>query len=154
MNASKRVLALTALLLSTTLMASAESMKCTVPEGQYVNVRKQASSKAASWGKLHRDDVVEVDSVDKGWIKFEYNGHIAYVKSKYFEEVDGATYVVVSNGRVRLRESPNGNRVGWVNSGEEYTVLSWSYGSDNKLWGKLQGTGGGYVSIDYLQKVN
>ena len=94
--------------------ASGETLTCIVREGQYVNVRNQPSSRAAAWGVLHTDDVIETDpdEIKNGFFKTTYKDRTAYVSVKYFEIAVGEDFVVEANGRVRMRKSPGGSADG------------------------------------------
>lgn len=144
-------LILSAALLLAPLVTQAETLMCIVKETQYVNVRKQPRSDAASWGKLHNGDTIEVESVSGGWIQFNFNGHKAYARVDYFELEGGGEYMIEANGRVRVRSTPNGERVSWANPGETVNVYGWRYGSDDKLWARC---GGWYVAAEYLVGVD
>ena len=56
---------------------------------------------------------------------------------------DPQTYIVSSNGRVRLRETPDGNLVCWLEDGDTVQVQCWFEG-----WAYI---GDGYVEGKYLE---
>lgn len=145
----KRILMLiiTAAMLLAPLCAQAQTLTCIVSESQYVNVRKQPRSDASSWGKLHNGDTIEPESVTGGWIEFSFSGKKAYVSVKFFEEDGGGLYTVSANGRVRVRNAPNGERVDWAEPGETVSVEGWRYGTDGALWARC---GSWYIAAEYL----
>lgn len=130
--------------------AAAEQLVCIVREGQYVNVRNQASSRAATWGVLHTGDVIDADPADikNGFFKTSYKNHDAYVSVKYFETAVGADYTVTANGRVRMRKTPAGSTSGFIQPGKRVHVIAWRYGEDGSKWARC--TGGSYISADCL----
>lgn len=130
--------------------ASAETLTCIVADNQYVNVRKQASSTAATWGSLHAGDTIEVNPAEtqNGFFKTTFKEHTAYVSVRYFEVEVNREYVVAANGRVRTRKSPGGEAVGFIKPDETAYVLAWRYDGDGGKWARC--TGGRYISAEYL----
>lgn len=130
--------------------ARAETLTCVVPNGQYVNVRNQASQGAATWGVLHAGDTIDAspNEIVNGYFKTTYKDRTAYVSVKYFEIAVGENYVVDANGRVRLRQSPGGSAAGFIQPGERVHVMAWRYAGDGSKWAKC--AGGQYISAEYL----
>ena len=130
--------------------ASAETLTCIVREGQYVNVRNQPSSRAAAWGVLHTDDIIETDpaEIKNGFFKILYKNHAAFVSVKYFEIAVGEDFVIEANGRVRMRKSPGGSADGFIQPGTRVHVIAWRYGADGTKWARC--AGGSYISSEYL----
>ena len=130
--------------------AFAEQLTCIVREGQYVNVRNQASSRAAAWGVLHTGDVIDTNpaEIKNGFFKTSFKNHDAYVSVKFFEIAVGADYTVAANGRVRMRKSPAGSTSGFIQPGKRVHVIAWRYGADGSKWARC--TGGSYISADCL----
>ena len=130
--------------------ALAEQLTCIVREGQYVNVRNQASSRAAAWGMMHTGDVIDIDPAEirNGFFKISYKNHEAYVSVKYFEMDAGEDYIVQANGRVRMRKTPGGAANGFIQPGSRVHVLAWRYGEDGGKWARC--AGGSYISADCL----
>ena len=130
--------------------ACAEQLTCIVREGQYVNVRNQASSRAAAWGVLHTGDVIDTNpaEIKNGFFKTSFKDHDAYVSVRYFETAVGEDYTVSANGRVRMRQSPAGSTSGFIQPGKRVHVIAWRYGEDGSKWARC--TGGSYISADCL----
>ncbi|MBR5301483.1 MAG: hypothetical protein IKU38_01440 [Clostridia bacterium] len=130
--------------------ALGEQLTCIVRDGQYVNVRNQASARAATWGVLHTGDVIEANPAEirNGFFKTSYKDHDAYVSVKFFEIAVGADYTVSANGRVRMRQSPGGSSSGFIQPGKRVHVLAWRYDEDGSKWGRCMG--GSYISADCL----
>ena len=133
---------------------SAETLSCIVREGQYVNVRNQASSSAAAWGVLHTGDLIETNpaEIKNGFFKTTYKDHTAYVSVKYFEIAVEEDFIVEANGRVRMRKSPGGSASGFIKPGTRVHVIAWQYDSGGSKWGRC--AGGSYISADYLSPMN
>ena len=130
--------------------AQAEQLTCIVRDGQYVNVRNQASSSAATWGILHTGDTIEAKpgEITNGFFKTTFKDRIAYVSVRFFEAVVEQDYQVEANGRVRMRKSPNGDAVGFIQPGEIVRVKAWRYASNGSKWARC--TGGKYIAAEYL----
>ena len=131
-------------------LAAGETLTCIVKETQYVNIRSRASDKATMLGKLHNGDTIEPVNVENGFIEFVWNQKQAFVSVKYFEiQLDAPTdYIVTANGRVRLRETPGGDPVGWIQPDTVVTVRGWRYSADGTLWAKVSGPQ--YIMAEYL----
>lgn len=142
---------LCAALLAVTPCARAQTLTCIVPEGQYVNVRKQAASSAATWGILHGGETIEADpdEVKNGFFKTTFREKEAYVSVRYFETATEETCVVEANGRVRTRKSPGGEALGFVQPGETVRVLGWRYDADGDKWARC--TGKRYIAAEFLK---
>lgn len=152
-HAKRRILMMT--LLTAALMSSAwahaETLTCVVADGQYVNVRNRASSQAATWGILHTGDRIETDpaEISNGFFKTTYKDRAAYVSVKYFEIAVDEQYTVEANGRVRVRKSPQGETMGFIQPGETVYVIAWRYAPDGSRWARC--TGGRFISAEYLK---
>jgi len=145
-----RIIPLFLLLSMMTCSACAEQLVCIVREGQYVNVRNQASSRAAAWGILHTGDVIDANpaEIKNGFFKTTYKDRDAYVSVRFFEIAVGADYTVTANGRVRMRKSPAGSTSGFIQPGKRVHVIAWQYGEDGSKWARC--TGGSYISAECL----
>lgn len=130
--------------------ACADTFTCIVPDGQYVNVRKQPSSKAATWGVMRAGETIEADPAEirSGFFKTTFMEHEAYVSVRYFEIEENRDYTVSANGRVRVRKSPGGDACGFVQPGETVRVRAWQRAADGSLWARCPGPK--YVSAAYL----
>lgn len=133
--------------------AHAETLTCIVADGQYVNVRNQASSSAATWGILHHGDTIEADpkEIVDGFFKTTFEERVAYVSVRYFEIPVEGKYTVSANGRVRMRKAPGGEATGFIQPGRQVHVTAWRYAADGSRWGKC--TGGSYIAAQYLAPV-
>ncbi len=61
----------------------------------------------------------------------------------YLATEDAGTYTVNSNGRLRIRNTPDGNTVGWLKPGQTVEVLS--------IFGDWARTENGWVMAEYLK---
>lgn len=130
--------------------AGAETLECIVADGQYVNVRNQPDSSAATWGVLHTGDMIDTNPAEirNGFFKTEFKERIAYVSVRFFEIAVGKDYTVEANGRVRMRKSPAGSADGFIQPGRRVHVIAWRYAGDGSKWARC--TGGSYISAEYL----
>ena len=121
--------------------ALAEQLTCIVADGQYVNVRNQASSSAATWGVLHTGDEIDVNpaEIQNGFFKTTYKERVAYVSVRFFEAAVGEDYIVTANGRVRMRKSPAGSADGFIQPGQRVHVMAWRYAGDGSKWARCAG---------------
>lgn len=151
LSLAARATLLAALFAALPLCALAQTLTCTVADGQYVNVRNRPSSAAATWGILHTGDTIEADpaEITDGFFKTDFGGHTAYVSVRYFEIPEDGDFTVEANGRVRVRQSPGGEATGFVKPGKTVHVLAWRYAADGSKWARC--TGGSYVSAEYLK---
>ena len=145
-----RLAAALLLMLAVTGAACADTFTCIVPEGQYVNVRKQPSGKAATWGVMRTGETIEADpsEIRNGFFKFTFMDREAYVSVRYFEIEESRDYTVSANGRVRVRKSPGGEACGFVQPGDTVRVRAWQRASDGSLWARCPGPK--YISAAYL----
>jgi hypothetical protein len=146
----KRILTSLFLMLCLSASAAAETLTCIVADGQYVNVRNQPSSSAASWGVLHTDDLIQTDPAEirNGFFKTTYKDRTAYVSVRYFEIAVGEDFVVEANGRVRMRKKPAGSASGFIQPGTRVYVIAWRYAGDGTKWARCMG--GSYISAECL----
>ncbi len=140
-------------LLAAVPCARCETLTCIVADGQYVNVRNQASSTAATWGILHHGDTIETNPLEitRGFFKTTFEGRVAYVSVRYFEIPVEQDFIISANGRVRMRRSPGGEATGFIKPGRQVHVTAWRYAADGSRWGKC--TGGSYIAAQYLEPV-
>ena len=138
------------MMLSAVPCAPGETLTCIVADGQYVNVRNQASPTAATWGILHHGDTIETNPLEitRGFFKTTFEGRTAFVSVKFFEIPVEQDFTVAANGRVRMRRSPGGEATGFIKPGRQVHVTAWRYAADGSRWGKC--TGGSYIAAQYL----
>ena len=149
-----RVAAALVLTLAMTGAACADTFTCIVPDGQYVNVRKQPSGKAATWGVMRTGETIEADpsEIRNGFLRFTFLGHEAYASVRYFEIEESRDYTVSANGRVRVRKTPVGDASGFIKPGETVRVRAWRRAADGSLWARCPGPK--YISAAYLIPVD
>ena len=153
----KKIIFILTLLLVLSNIALAQTMTCVVRKGEWVWVRNEPSPTATQISTLrygHEVDVSEVknqyahvilsDGPDKGlegWVD------ISYLEKPIKEE----TWVVISDGPLNKRETPDGRFMTKIKSGSRISVLGWRYSKSGELWAKVYL--GGYVKAQYLAKV-
>ena len=141
------------LLLFAACTACAQTFTCCVADGQYLNVRKQPSSTAATWGVMRAGETIEAEPAEirNGFFKTTFMEHEAYVSVNYFEIAVNADYTVSANGRVRVRKTPGGKTSGFIQPGETVRVRAWRYAADGSLWARCPGPK--YIAAEYLTPV-
>lgn len=126
----------------------AETMYAAVEPDSVLNVRFSPSGDIE--GYYERGDAVEVLSVQGGWAAVDFGGNTFYCSADYLSSrpVDEpAACTVSASGRVRLRDSPGGSLVRWLEPGDSVAVLSWR--TENGVeWAR---TDAGYVMAAYLE---
>lgn len=143
-----QMLIVVCILLTFMCVANAETMYVHVGEGTFLNGRHDPKIGSAVEMRLHRGDEVTVLSIDGSWAQIEGGEagtawcFVEYLAS-YPPDTDAPLYTVVSNGRVRVRQSPDGKTVGYVYDGNRVEVRfvmdGWAY------------IGNGYVMAEYLR---
>ena len=99
--------------------ADVETIYVHVRDGTYLNGRRDPNLQSPILMTIGRGDDVEVTSVDNGWAEI-LGGEagtcwccVDYL-ADYPPDESAALYTVASNGRVRIRQSPDGKAVGYV----------------------------------------
>lgn len=121
----------------------------------YVNIRKEPSITSQDLGDLYPNVVVNVLGIYGDWYKINEG----YVMAKYLEPIDTLPIVIepekplyqavvttVPPNRLRVRRTPNGEFVRWLQSGDKVDVYQETNG-----W--LRVGVGEWSSADYLQRV-
>ncbi len=119
-----------------------------VRDGTYLNGRHDATKDSAVEMRLYRGDAVEVVALDSEWAEI-VGGEagtcwccVDYL-ADYPPDTNAQKYTVVSNGRVRVRQSPEGNTERYLQDGDtvevRFVVDGWACLVD-----------GGYVMAEYL----
>lgn len=81
-------------------------MTVCLPDSQLLNVRKQAKKTASAWGTQRGGTQLYVTELNGAWATVDYDGETGYVLVSYLEIIADVDCVVVSDGRVRIREKP------------------------------------------------
>jgi len=120
-----------------------------VRDGTYLNARHNHAADSAVEMRLYRGDAVEVVALDGGWAEIEGGEAgtcwccVDYL-ADYPPDQDAPLYTVVANGRVRVRQSPDGKAVRYLQDGDavevRFVIDGWAY------------IGSGYVMADYLER--
>ncbi|WP_368633999.1 SH3 domain-containing protein [Kurthia gibsonii] len=129
-----------------------------ITNGSNLNVRKSASTKATTLGKLQNNTKVTVISTKNGWSKIKYKKGYGYVASSYLtskkptlKPSSTVTYYVSTPGidlNVRKSPSSQSQKLGTIKNKSKIDVVS--YG---KEWSKIRyKTGYAYVATMYLTK--
>lgn len=136
--------------------AAAETYRCTVDEGETVNVRYKPSSKSSTGGRrLYHGSTIDGDMTEDGkWICWtDDDGDPAYVMSKYMEIAYSARCTVAANGRVRWRKTPGGKTGGYYQPDDTVYVNGIRWDKDGTPWARTSDgttTKDKYVSLEYL----
>ena len=148
------VVVLVLFLLFSTCLGETETYWVMCNPDSFVFIREYPKKSSVEGGYLEYGDSVEVDGrkrngywhiegltteLGEGWVKG------MYLVDEEPESPGEKTYVVVSKGRLAVRNGVNGKRTRWLKPGEEVVV----YGMTSE-WAV---TNVGYVKVEYLEEV-
>lgn len=125
-------------------------MTITLPDTQLLNIRSQAKKDASALGQARGGTELYVTSIDGQWATVDSNDGTGYALLSYLEVRAEVDCIVQSDGRVRVREKPNGTIDSFLHDGDEVFVKAWCYDSKAVLWARLST---GYVMASYLELV-
>ncbi|WP_342045583.1 SH3 domain-containing protein, partial [Bacillus sp. OTU530] len=113
-------------------------------EADALRVRTGPSTSHGILGLVREGQELEVTGEQQGWYEIDYNGETAYVSKDY---VSSTSYTVnVSSLRVRVGPSNAHPVIGYVQKGQEVTVVS-----ELEHWYKINFNGQtAYVGKDYI----
>ncbi len=89
-------------------------------------------------------EIISIYEVQGDWaltVGGEYG--TCWVCIDYLMTEDAGTYTITANGRVRLRNTPDGDTIGWLKPGQVVEVLS--------IFGDWARTENGWVMAEYLE---
>lgn len=123
-----------------------------VDAGSVLRVHVNASISSEVFFFLERGEQVFVEEIEGQWAKVSRGGDWGWCVTEYLsdrnpDDVDG-DYVVSSNGRVRVRNKPDGDKIRYVYDGDRVCVEGVKE-RDGRLWAFV---GDGFVMMDYLRK--
>ena len=146
------LLAIVYLMLCTAMIHDATAdttMYVHVRDGTYLNGRHDPAKDSAVEMRLYRGDAVTVLAVNGNWAKIEGSEagtcwcSVAYL-ADYPPGETAQLCTVSSDGRVRVRRSPNGETLRYVCNGDtvevRFVIDSWAY------------IGDGYVMTEFLER--
>ena len=128
--------------------AEAGTMYIHVTSGSYLNGRHAPAKDSAVEMRLYRGDAVDVIGIDGEWVQIEGGeAGTCWCRVDYLADYppgdEAPLYTVLSDGRVRVRQSPDGNTLRYLYDGDlvavRFAMDGWAYLDD-----------GGYVMTDYL----
>lgn len=117
----------------------------------WLNGRVEPDKDSGIEARFLLGDTVDVYEVSGQWARVA-GGECGYVwcSVDYLAsappDAEPQTYTVRSNGRVRVRETPDGDLVRWLEDGDTVQVQSWFEG-----WAYI---GDGYVDKQYLEEAS
>jgi hypothetical protein len=120
-----------------------------VREGSFLNGRREPNLDSPIMMKMERGFEAHVIGVKNGWAEIEGGeAGTAWCCVDYLADYrpgeDAPLYTVVSVGRVRVRQSPDGEAVGYVRDGDtvevRFVIGGWAY------------IGSGYVMAEFLEE--
>ena len=129
-----------------------DTMICTAKKAHYVNVRVSPNSSARDIGEVWGNETICPSYIKDGWACIEFKGQIAYVKAEYFiyPLSPSRLYVVSSDGRVKVRDSVDGDFSRFVENGDEVMIEGITYDSEDRAWAKIESSRE-YIMVDFLK---
>ncbi|MEG2621437.1 MAG: hypothetical protein RSC06_00930 [Clostridia bacterium] len=109
--------------------------------------RSEPDKKSSKEARFFPGDAIDVVEIKEEWVR-AIGGECKYVwvSREYVTAQDPCKepieYVVEGNGRVNVRNIPDGDHVRWASIGEIVTVYGWV--------GKWAEVDGGYIDADFL----
>lgn len=137
-----------------TLPAHAEegqTLYAVVEEGSVLNVR-DAPGNGDVYLRLERGEAVTLLENKNGWAYVAVGSEYGWACMDYLSAeppTDGPVQArIAGNGRVALRDKPDGERVKWMQPDDTVTVYGYLDGTDAR-WARVDG---GYVMAEYVEK--
>ena len=139
-----------------TLTAQAETVMTCTTVSDDLNVRREPSTRAPIVGLVAPGQTVIAEYNQKGWTHCKVSSEwgTGWLKTEYLTidpELHGE-YTNVSNGRVRIREYPDGKsrQRGWVPKGGKVNVSALAVDGNGVTWAYV---GNGWVNFGMLEAV-
>ena len=124
---------------------------CVVYKGEWVWVRDAPSKEANKIDKIRYGYEGKIHEIQNGYARISWNNKTGWVDVSYLEiPIKEEIYVIVSDGPLNKRETPDGRYITKIKSGLRISVLGWRYSKTGELWAKV--FHGGYVKACYLEK--
>lgn len=137
---------LAAVLLFAVFPALAEGELTVTLSSGTLNVRSEPNGRIIA--ELYDGDEVTLISERSGWARVycPCEAGEGYVSSAYLTDGSGEAgkYNNASDGRLRIRDKPDGKAIGWLKKGATVTVTAWRKG-----WAWVDS---GWVDGDYLER--
>ena len=127
--------------------AEAETVCVSIREGTYLNGRMKPSTKSSVTMRLFNGDELEAVALAGEWVEvIGGESGTSFVKAQYLNEIKSPVYYRnISNGRVRVRKTPEGNQtVAWIPKNKCVKVSRQLMG-----WGRIND---GWIDLQYFQK--
>ena len=125
--------------------AADTTMYVHVSDDSHLNGRHSPTRDSAIEMRLHAGDAVTVCGIDGGWAKIKGGeAGTCWVSIHYLVTADAGDYTVTSNGRLRVRSTPDGSTIGWLKPGQRVDVLA--------IFGGWARTDIGWMMAEYLER--
>ena len=104
--------------------------------------RPDIRSPKVAWYK--DGEIISIYEISGEWALTDGSEYgTCWVNINYLTTDNAGTYVVNSNGRLRIRNTPNGDTIGWLKPGQTINVLA--------IFGGWARTDNGWVMAEFLQ---
>lgn len=125
---------------------------CAVHKGEWVWLRATPDAEGEQIGTVRYGVEGEIHGIENGYASITTgDGRSGWLDVSYLDmPIREEIYVVISDGPLNKRETPDGRYLTRIKSGARISVLGWRYSKSGELWAKV--FRGGYVKAAYLAK--
>ena len=125
---------------------------CAVHKGEWVWIRSAPDRAAMKVGRIRYGYEGEIHEIRNGYARITTtNGTKGWVDVSYLDmPIREKVYVLIADGPVNKRETPDGRYLMRIKAGSRISVLGWRYSKKGELWARV--FHGGYVKAEYLRE--
>ena len=125
---------------------------CAVHKGEFVWVRAAPDKASMSVGQIRYGFEGEIHEIRNGYARITTsNGLHGWADVSYLDmPIHEKVYVLIADGPVNKRETPDGRYITKIKAGSRISVLGWRYSKKGELWARV--FHGGYVKAKYLRE--
>lgn len=146
------VVVIAAILMAISSVQADTAFVCAVHKGEWVWVRTAPDKAATTIGQIRHGYEGEIHEIRNGYARITTtNGLKGWVDVSYLDmPIQEKVYVLIADGPVNKRETPDGRYVLRIKAGSRISVLGWRYSKKGELWARV--FRGGYVKAEYLRE--
>lgn len=127
-----------------------KTLYVTVEAGSYLKLRDSPRDGDLRV-RMERGEAVTLIEAKGDWAYVACGSEYGWASREYLSTVPPAdgpqSAEIISNGRVALRDKPDGSRLKWLHPGDPVIVYGWLDGA-GASWARVDG---GYVDADYIK---
>ena len=121
-------------------------------KGEWVWIRSTPDRAAMKVGRIRHGYEGEIHEIRNGYARITTtNGTKGWVDVSYLDmPIREKVYVLIADGPVNKRETPDGRYLMRIKAGSRISVLGSRYSKKGELWARV--FHGGYVKAEYLRE--